>query len=307
MPPICCTITLMKRSVDLGRYFATVQAETAGLHAVAGQLKKQLPEYIEVQNFLRALNNPSYNSPAIGSYFEEYRYPRLTNFLYASIARNLSLADKDGRTTRGLSAIGSAILPLSGLPAQGEPRSVTLGTNGLTGCLRAERKFFNVLQTARGGKETQQQTLISVYHDENGTPVLLRKRADESSALTFQPMTFTKLQDGSPLQIARQVHVPAGALVAVNGTLANAKRTGSADLDGGTTLFCYGIDGITIRPIRLSAWAYADPEDRRYYALSETFALRPDRADYLSRTSLADFQQAAHFILAACNAAPDLC
>jgi hypothetical protein len=238
------------------------------------------------------------------------RSPRLGLRLHEFVLDGLTGTYDPELIEAGLSAIGSVVLPLTGIPSPTvAPRGVEMNRRFLSGCKLAEPRFDDVLQ-ATLGIQPANQAIINVYHDETRTPILLQK-AEEPSALVLEPLTITGLDDGTSLHTNDVVHVPAGSLVAVDGCArAYTGEIHDATAYDGTELATWTFDGVTIHPMRLSAWAYPDEGDRQLLAIirsdSAPYDLSVDkvRADMLRETTLDDFRGAARYVMDACGVPP---
>lgn len=173
-------------------------------------------------------------------------------------------------------------------------------------CSNAEHYFAVAVDQIEAEFTTGRNREISVYHDDGGNPLFLRKKLDVSTALTLDDMEF----EGIP--------VPPGTIVAMrpndyyNDTNAVTGMFRSKDDEKPVSTFRtirFDSDIDAILPLRLSAFAFPDPMDRALFAAQEiqinpkygdvalNVARLNDRIDY----DLPRFQKAAHTLLDACG------
>lgn len=171
-------------------------------------------------------------------------------------------------------------------------RQVKWGSGPGGACDLAEGAFNAALQQVRRGRY-KDNVRISAYHDESGTPLLFRKTADERTALTLVPFQM------------KGFAIPAGTIVGVSNK-AFAKPIGRDEHKRFAFESWRWTDDYGIRPLRLSPWAYEDPEDRALFAC-EGWPFEGDwveydryRADMVKRTSLEDYTAAAQRIVELC-------
>lgn len=130
---------------------------------------------------------------------------------------------------------------------------------------------------------------VSVYHDQHGSPIFLRKRWNASTALALVAMRL----EGSDLDI------PAGTIVNL-GTFGpeevTAEKTVISPQSKRTVtllrLISFDAKKDSVMPLRHSAWAYTDPLDRALFATAGEHAtiMSQDRLDMLTDYSLEDYR-----------------
>ena len=140
----------------------------------------------------------------------------------------------------------------------GKKREAVLASSNKEFCQQAEGHFYDALNQLRTG-EYSGQPKVSIYHDQDGKPLAIRKSSKESSALLLRDLT------------AEDIVVPKGSIVDIKkatvstltGSALNFDRSGSC-----WSVELYRIDGKpVIAPGRLSAWAYKDKNERRLFGV----------------------------------------
>lgn len=146
--------------------------------------------------------------------------------------------------------------------------------------------------------EFSSHSMLSVYHDDQKQPVLLRKKNDESCALALVALRLT----GSNLL------VPPGAIVSV-GRPSPKDVTGTVKVEDATrshpttTLHSIAFDPQKhpVLPLRLSAWAFPQAIDRALYAVDGYgLEINSERRDLVSKHTLDDYRHVAADLLQLC-------
>lgn len=191
----------------------------------------------------------------------------------------------------GLELLGSLLLPQAGLakPEQ-QPMPGNLVKSSANSCKGAEAYFIDTVNQIKSG-EYAGQDRVSVYHDESGRPLALRKSHEASTALTLVP-----------IQLGAAV-IPAGIIADV-GHDANTKSTGMVNYDD-YMLETFDVGKvISIAPLRVSPWAYANAPDRTLFGVSgmpATLTYDGVRGEQAAGGQLANFEQAAQTIMTLCG------
>ena len=157
-------------------------------------------------------------------------------------------------------------------------------------CAKAEPYFARLYRQIML-KQARPHTLITVYYDDSGTPLMLEKLEEAASALSL-----------TPIQLGG-IALPAGSLVKI---LANRKSITTApnkEVKYRAQEAQKGIIGV--EPLRISPWAYADPLDRALFGVQT----RHDgevvyaglRAGQASSLTIGDFQEAAAVVMQMCG------
>lgn len=183
--------------------------------------------------------------------------------------------------------------PLKAVTQEPWSRQVKWGSGPGGACPLADEAFNAALQQVRRERYVE-HSRISAYHDQNGTPLLFRKTADERTALTLVPFEM------------KGFTIPAGTIVGVSSNTFFAKPTGRDEHKRFAFESWQWTDDYGITPLRLSPWAYENPEDRALFAC-EGWPFEGDwmeydryRADMIKRTSLDDYAAAAQRIVELC-------
>lgn len=158
-------------------------------------------------------------------------------------------------------------------------------------CYSAEAQFLTALKQARqiGTDTTDVESWrahgrISVYSDESGQPVLLRKQREHSTALTLTNISLLG---------KRGFILPAGSIVSVQA--GRATEQASKD-EAGTRYGSYVFNKkMGIFPLRFSPWVFSDPHKRALFA-STNPAIKQSEQETLANITLDDFKEAAHNI-----------
>jgi|GEM_PF-3609323 len=185
--------------------------------------------------------------------------------------------------------IGGTLIPLAQLPDRRPDQQVKLGDDDDRGCCpRAESYFHSALEQLRS-RWFEGHSRLSVYHDAEGTPLLLRKKVDESTGLTLAPLAL------------KNMVLPPGTIVTV-GSAANKQQTGFIRHSQFSIHSYSADDSLELTPLRLSAWAYDDPLDRALFATYGHMSngagyYSPAKAVMLARTELSDFIVAADEVI----------
>lgn len=174
-----------------------------------------------------------------------------------------------------------------------------VGGNGSDeACIAAELYFTDALQQV-GERRYISQSRVTMYHDQNGAPVLLRKSEDVSSALTLCGIEIS----GVPI-------VP-GTIVGVD-KRASKEKTGSLQFEyQGFEIATHLLQpDLLVNPIRISPWAYPNPLDRALFAMSsygaQSAKVDRDRQERVVPYSLEDFHRCAHVISELCSVASSI-
>lgn len=215
---------------------------------------------------------------------------QLLTTMYAELAERRRSAQHIARF------IDKKLLALSRLAPEQPDHEAGLAHESRDCCSQAERHFQSALNQLETGSP-EGHSKVSIYHDDHGEPLLLRKKIAESTALTLVPLALDNMV------------VPPGAIVSVDNR-ANRRQSGQVD-HGRFSVHSYqaGPD-LRVNPLRLSAWAYDDPLDRGLFAVNGwAFAQSPEeselyysasKAKMLERTALQDFVVAAEIALQQC-------
>lgn len=240
------------------------------------------------------------SGPSIATDFLE---PRPSHRLF-SIAYEQIPPRAVPRQSRYLKFISRVVLPMGELtqPSAALVLAQLKEERGVD-CVKAEGYFRDVLTQIHTGRNAGQE-FVNVIHDQKGRPLILQKAVEGRTGLTLVPMTFTKPVEQDGIDVL-SMQVPAGTIVDVStgGSVWDVRRSGNDTFDYETTL----IDTPTIRPARLSPWAYDDPLDRLAFALKiehqtgEPIGYDRERAAMLEHRSLADFQAAAVRVMDLCG------
>lgn len=194
-----------------------------------------------------------------------------------------------------------------------EPEAVTYNKSSSQGCSGAENRFVEAaaqLLNKTTGEITQN---LRVYCDADGQPLAFGKSEKDRTSLLLRPVTaLASGYDPRPFlsrhaETDREgVIMPAGTIVTISSDgyrPVGNKRYGAWD----ATVFtrsaeesCFPLP--RIRPIRLSAWAYENSDDRQLFAVSNNGEVcDAGRAAMLASTDLEMFRQAAAMILDECG------
>jgi len=197
---------------------------------------------------------------------------------------------RNGRNSARTAAfMAESIVPLArvGRVESPEPARIASGPE-LTACSDAEKYFVDTLRQIETGR-SRRQTIVSVYHNDDGQAVALRKRSDESSALTLVDLT------------ANDAIIPAGTIVGVYAH--NAPLTAAVSPTRSQTYSAYNAGkSMAIAPIRLSPWAHTDELDQAafgVYNFGDSYDYR--RGNMIRSVTIDDFRQAAGQVLAMCG------
>jgi|GEM_PF-4123159 hypothetical protein len=126
------------------------------------------------------------------------------------------------------------------------------GDTTLKFCPDAEPGFLDTARQVFTG-ELYSQSQVSVYYTDEQGPLLLRKKADESSALTLQTFKWIGVETSS-LAPPSSPELASGAMVQVSPET-SVKRTESRRMARGWNLTMLRVDGpLVIRPGRSSPW-----------------------------------------------------
>ena len=177
--------------------------------------------------------------------------------------------------------LGEIALPLARL-AQHDRLEINPDLEDLSTCKKAENYFLDTVQQITKQQYNGQKT-VRAYYDAEG-PVALRKTKDRETALLLRSTRG----------------IPAGTIVGI-GTESLRETTGYKG-DGWIEEACEIDDTLSLRPFRITPWAYSSPEDRAMFAVgpnSNTYD--SSLGDDFSRTSLGDFKEAASKILTHCG------
>jgi hypothetical protein len=159
------------------------------------------------------------------------------------------------------------------------------------------------------------QAILSVYHDADSTPILLRKSSEENTALTLRPIDLQSEYGGD-------LSLPAGMIVSVVETGAPSQvrqaLTGqyAPEQQPGATFTSHELDPLAfgLCPQRLSPWAFASSDDASLFAIKHVNrlggictapAFSQRRWDTYGDVSIADFRQGATSLLALCGISAD--
>lgn len=219
---------------------------------------------------------------------ESLTLPRISDGLVAGIFRKANLRPES--SSRYAKLLAKFILPLCTFEPENSARSCKIGTKQFVFCPDAEGHFVDVVEQV-DTRSYCGQPRISVYHDETGTPVVLRKSFEESSALLLQDVC------------AEDLRIPRGTFVGLadetQATLSGQKTM--TDDDSTWELESYCIENeFAIAPGRLSPWAYNSALEREMFAIQRyaNFTLFDSvRADQCSRHSLSSFRRVSIKIL----------
>jgi hypothetical protein len=164
------------------------------------------------------------------------------------------------------------------------------GVTKVGSCKLADEYFVDAAaQTLGRNRRFGTQARITVYHDSNLLPVLLRKDRDESSSLTL-----TSMQNDNGLVI------PPGSIVYYN-----EKVTNPPVIQKGVSLCAQPFDNEqALSFLRLSAFAYDDPIDRALFATEgfggDMLRIDGEKAQKILEYDLDDFRTAARIIVDLC-------
>lgn len=196
-----------------------------------------------------------------------------------------------------LAELGGTLLEYAGLdkPDTTDCKGVkgVIAKSSNVACSNAELYFIHALQQIREGC-CKNQPKVSVYHDQDGAPVLLRKNKEVDSALTLRGMEIS----GVPI---------------VPGTIMGVDERASKEKTGSLRFRKYGFEVATyllpsdllVNPIRISPWAYDNPLDRVLFAMydEEPIEVDRDREERVVSYSIDDFRRCARVINVLCKVA----
>lgn len=220
-------------------------------------------------------------------------HPRMGLQLLTAIMQQGNLVREYGEEHREM--FEGFLLPTAGLPDADGRHAVNgvydVNAEGLM-CANGETYFGNTQrQATRPGYYGQPK--ISVYHTEEGLPVLLRKSREARTAMTLTDVAL------GPIVF------PPGMIVRVAPSM-NEERTGRKRGIRGLRQ-TFAIDDLHIRFARASAWAYPAPLDRALFAVSEAYNLYErviEKLNMLTSLDLDDFRYAAERIMRSCGVKP---
>ena len=215
-------------------------------------------------------------------------FPMISHGLLAAIFAEM--IEEPKRSERYSKLVGKYLLPQCGLGLSKDYFNCDIGRTYKHFCSDTEGYFVDVL-TQIGSRTYSGQPRISVYHDENGAPIALRKSTQESSALLLMDARMGKLC------------IPMGTFVDIDheDSATISGRINSTDGYNGWILESYSLDNrLTIAPGRLSPWAFESKKDRKIFGVrrySNLTVLDRDRAKKCSKNNLGSFLKVSTHIL----------
>ncbi len=236
----------------------------------------------------------------------QYVWPRIGAKLFDVINGVMSGKDVADRFDQALHIIGSIVVPMCDMSTTATTARAAAYINEYPGrCKDTERTFHDTLQQAKHGNYAG-QSQVRVYHSAAGVPLVLQKETQYASGLALAPFTITDSEMHVNVEATGFAHVPAGTVVGLRSEQGN--RSGNRKRKG-CQYSTWTVDGpVALRPVRLSAWAYADPLDRAIFAVETTNmgsldGYNLERGARLTGHSLGDFQNAAGNIMEFCGVA----
>lgn len=207
------------------------------------------------------------------------------------------------------------ILPLAGIRILSEPTArLTVSPVLDETCQRTEPTFVDALwQIAYVEKKgrlprtpSPRRTIhdrMSVYTDEQGSPLILRKQRDSRLGITLSNIL---LNDALVVPAGTFVGVDSRDTTGITDQAAHAYQQAGKHTPRERSFHLFTVSSsFAIRPLRIGPWAYDDPIRRAFFAIERRpMGERYDRgrARQIISHTLADFQQAAERIIRLCRA-----
>lgn len=215
-------------------------------------------------------------------------HPRVSHGLVAGIFSKMNQKPENAGNYAKL--LGKYLLPLCAIDSPKHLTPCEIGASQQVFCPDAEDYFVDAIYQVNTNTYYGQPRL-SVYHNESGVPIALRKSTQESSALLLQDTNMDNL------------YIPKGTYIDIfkddRVTLSGHKTVS----DGNDTwqLESYCIEnGFTIAPGRLSPWAYSSAIDRKLFGVQKyrnVTIYDSARAKQCSEYNLSSFRKVSKKIL----------
>jgi len=165
-------------------------------------------------------------------------------------------------------------------------------------CPNAEDEFIKVYTQIQNGDEDGEHPIVSVIHQEDGTPVALRKYYDVSTALLLEDC-----------QDEHGIPIPAGSIVQVPELNQELELSGKSGKFLSTLYKSFKIpDGevFMCSPLRLSPWASRESADRAVFAVDDdnmgALTVSHKRLRHCCDYTISDFRDVAKQVIQLCQA-----
>lgn len=305
----------MTELTELYEHYDAVHAEE---RAVLEDHRQELVDIVSMNRGLYKFTNTAYSAEKLFGLQPEKRRvplkfsvikPRLSAVFMSSAWRDLTdtefICDEDNRYDEQLEAIrqflDEVVMPMSGFEPAYEPAEAKFSSMyAKDACGRADMYFADTYEQITAERHNG-QGIVRVYHNDNGTPLVIQKAQEESSGLTLEPIN------------AEGIFIPAGTIVGVEVGMDLSLKIADVICNGSNSfeVVSYEIDeeNLALAPARLSPWAYSDPLDIGMYAVAardgeETKEFSPPRFSMVSNLNLELFRQAAAKVMKICDFEP---
>lgn len=123
-----------------------------------------------------------------GKLVAAYTNPRLSSSMYMSLMSETGTLI-DERVFTAMDFAGNVLMPLIGVSQDylDSPEEALLGREADDMCGSAESYFADINSQVMMGIDAGGVDMLSVYHDGNGVPLLLRKYFYQQTAITLRP------------------------------------------------------------------------------------------------------------------------